>query len=115
MPFELPVEITGFGSAFCPGLNGHCDLAFSTADIIGAACVVGHPEYGVKLDSRIIAWREAAIRLALELAPQPVLLPPQRLLHPKAWNNLDQSEKAAISNLLGNTVTKLRMRLSGHA
>src|SRR5258705_12982861 len=107
MPFELPVDITGFGPGFLPALNGHCDLSFSTADIIRAACVAGHPDDTLQLDPRIIAWREAAVRLALEFEPTLTILTPRRLRHPKAWINLDPSEKGGINYLLGNTVTKL--------
>ncbi len=105
MPFQLQVQITGFGPSFGGSLNGARTESLKTADIIRAAIVAGHPDRA-SLDSRIIAWRTASIRLALEISPLPPSIP-RNLLHPKAWKSLEPSEKAGLQNILGNTVTKL--------
>lgn len=107
MPFELPVQITGFTSAFRSSLNGSRTESFSTGDIIRASIIAGHPEDGPKIDSRIIAWRESSIRLALDFPATKKFRPPRALVHPNAWKNLEPSEKAGIKNLVGNTITKL--------
>lgn len=112
MPFEIPVKVSGFGPSFNAVPNGWRNELFSTSDIIRAAVIAG---YGyktetVRVDWRIRAWRVASIRLALSLPPANLTNSPiinRRLSHPRAWTRLDPSEKAAVNNLLGNTVTKL--------
>lgn len=105
MPFQLPVEITGFGSGLPGVTNRNVVEQFSTGDILRAAVVAGHG--GAKqVNWRIQAWRIASIRLALNL-PGPSGSSPRPLTHPRAWARLDPSEKASVNNLLGNTVTKL--------
>jgi hypothetical protein len=49
----------------------------------------------------------ASIRLALDLPPAELPGVNSRLSHPRVWSDLDPSEKGAVNNLLGNTVTKL--------
>ncbi len=105
MPFELPVQVSGFGPAISPDMNGFFLECFSTSDIIRAAVLAGYGAGGV--DWRIRAWRIASIRMAVNfpVGPSPMLL--GKLSHPRAWLQLDPSEKASISNLLGNIATKL--------
>src|SRR5690349_2929708 len=106
MSFQLPVQVSGVKRAFLGRLNGSRVESFSARDIIRASLIAGHPKHGPSLVWRITAWREACIRLALDLP----LGRPRRsrgLTHPRAWGNLEQSEKAGISNILGNTVPKL--------
>lgn len=75
--------------------------------IIRASLVAGHPEDGPAIDPLIIAWREASVRLALQLPTSGRIKNMRGLVHPKAWKNLRPSEKAGVNNSLGNTVTKL--------
>lgn len=106
MPFQLPVEITDFGTGV-PGVTNRSVIEqFSTADILRAAVVAGHGIGGRQVDWRIQAWRIASIRLALDL-PAQSSSSPSPIAHPRAWQRLDPSEKASINNLLGNTITKL--------
>jgi hypothetical protein len=108
MPFELSVQISGFGPAFTTLPNGNRSEQFTTSDIIRAAVVAGYEPGGSGIDWRVRAWRIAATRLALQLQPLPSL--PgliQPLSHPRVWRRLDPSEKASVNNLLGNTITKL--------
>src|SRR5207249_286976 len=107
MPFELPIRITGFAAGFRGSLNGTRTESFETDDIIRASLIAGHPEDGPTLDWRITAWREACIRLALQIPSPGRVLRSRALVHPKAWKNLEPSEKAGVNNILGNTVTKL--------
>lgn len=110
MPFDIPVEVSGFRLSFSAVRNRPRIEAFSTSDILRAAVVAGYgyESETVKIDWRIRAWRLASIRLALNLPPSD-LLPGvnRRLSHPRAWSRLDPCEKAAVNNLLGNVVTKL--------
>src|SRR5215213_6898447 len=106
MPFKLPVRITGFKATFRGSLNGSRTESFSTAAIIRASLIAGHPEDGPALDPLITAWREACVRLALHLPTGPNRQT-HALVHPKAWKNLEPSEKGGVNNILGNTVTKL--------
>lgn len=107
MPFELPIRITGFKAAFRRSLNGTRTESFETEDIIRAALIAGHPEDGPDLDWRITAWRGACLRLALNLPPSGGVSRARALVHPKAWKNLEPSEKGGVNNILGNTITKL--------
>jgi len=110
MPLEIPVKISGFGPSFSAVQNRSDFSYFSTSDILRAAVVAG---YGYKLDTvkidwRIRAWRVASIRLALDFPPSDFFsVINRRLAHPRAWRQLDPCEKAAVSNLLGNVITKL--------
>lgn len=107
MPFELPVEVSGFGGAMPSVSNGTRTLQFSTADILRSAVVAGYATGTTGVDLRIRTWRLASIRLALNV---PATLPPSfvgRFSHPRAWKSLDPSERASINNLLGNVLTKL--------
>jgi len=109
MPFDVPVEISGFGPSFSAVQNRSGLSSFSTSDILRAAVVAGYGyQYQtVKIDWRIRAWRLASIRLALDLPPSELPGVNRRLSHPRAWDELDPCEKAAVNNLLGNVVTKL--------
>jgi hypothetical protein len=109
MPFDLPVNVSGFGPSFNAVPNSSRIEKFSTSEIIGAAITAGHGYTSgtPRIDWRIRAWRVAAIRLALDLPPATLPGVNSRLSHPRAWAKLDPSEKAAVNNLLGNTVTKL--------
>lgn len=107
MPFELPIRITGFKAAFRGSLNGTRTESFETNGIIRASLIAGHPEDGPTLDPKIVAWREASVRLALDIPASGRVVRQRALVHPKAWKNLEPTEKAGLNNILGNTVTKL--------
>jgi hypothetical protein len=107
MPLELPITISGFKPGFHRSLNGSRTESFSTDAIIRASLIAGHPEDGPALDPLITAWREASVRLALQLPASGRVRNMRGLVHPKAWKNLEPSEKAGVNNILGNTVTKL--------
>lgn len=107
MPFELPVEITGFTSRFLPSLNGSRNESISTSDMIRASLVAGHPEDGPRLDPRLIAWRESSMRLVLAFPANTRSRRSTVLVHPNAWKRVEPSEKASLKNILGNTITKL--------
>jgi hypothetical protein len=107
MTFELPVEVSGFESAYNVVKDGLRNEQFSVADIIRAAIVAGYEAWGAGSDWRIRAWRVASIRLALDFSRSTLPGVARQLSHPRAWRRLDPSERASVNNLLGNTVTKL--------
>jgi hypothetical protein len=110
MPFRIPVAATGFGAAFQSPPAGNLLPQFRNRDLVRAAIMAGHPNgAGNAPDPLIRAWRLATIKLAVQHNFQ------NRLIHPRAWNRLDPTEKGQIRNLLGNTITKLLCERLLHA
>ena len=107
MPFELPVEVSGFGINLPWVKNGWRTEQFSTSDVIRAAIVAGYVFGGTAIHWRIQAWRLASIRLALDVPPGSTTPLMGQLSHPRAWTDLDLSEKGSVNSLLGNVITKL--------
>jgi hypothetical protein len=102
--FELAVSCSGFirNQHFPHRPSGVERCTFSTQQLVQAAIFAGHPSDVYPLiDLRLLTWRLATIRLAVE----------QRrcgfLFHPGAWAYLDPTEKSQIQYQLGNAVTKL--------
>ncbi len=107
MSFDLPVEVSGFGTNLPWVKNGWRTERFSTSDIIRAAIVAGYGFGGTAIHWRIQAWRLASIRLALDVPPGSTTPLMGQLSHPRAWTDLDFSEKGSVNSLLGNVITKL--------
>lgn len=102
MPITIPVQIAGFPPASpWAGLNGTTqNYRFTAAEVLRAAIVAGYwDEYGIpSLEYR--RWRAAAIRMAVRSTGGALVRPPE-------WDQLDSSEKATITSLLGVVTTKL--------
>jgi hypothetical protein len=102
MPVTIPVEIEGFaaGSPWA-SLNGTTqNYQFTAAEVLRAAIVAGYwDEISIpSLEYR--RWRAATIRMAVRRKRGALVRPPE-------WRQLDSSEKATITSLLGVITTKL--------
>ena len=92
-------------SKFPPGsqwahLNGRASQTFSWSSILRAAMVAGYPDLASIPSIQFARWRTAALHMALRRASGQLIQPPE-------WRQLDPSEKAAVSSILGVVVTKL--------
>ena len=102
MSITIPVYIDGFvaGSPW-EHLNGIThNYTFTPAEVLRAAIVAGYwDEYGIP-SMEFRRWRAAAIRMAVRSTGGALVRPPE-------WDQLDSSEKATITSLLGVVTTKL--------
>ena len=101
MSVSFPVQVSDFppGSAWAH-LNGSQPQTFSWSSILRAAMVAGYPDLESIPSPQFARWRTAALHMALRHYGGQLIQPPE-------WQQLDQSEKAAVSSLLGVVVTKL--------
>jgi hypothetical protein len=102
MPVTIPVQISGFaaGSPWA-SLNGTTqNYQFTPAELLRAAVIAGYWDEPSIPSLQYRCWRAAAIRMAVRSAGGALVRPPE-------WDQLDSSEKATITSLLGVVTTKL--------
>lgn len=103
MNVSFPVHVTDFppGSAWARLNNAWPKpQTFVWSDIIRAAMVAGYPDLAALPSRQFARWRTAAFHLGLRHSDGQLVQPPE-------WSQLDPSEKASVSSLLGLVVTKL--------
>jgi len=101
MNVTFPVQISDFEpDSPWAHLNGYRPQTFTWADFLRAAMVAGYPDLASLPSRQFARWRTAAFHLGLRHDRGQLIQPPE-------WAQLDPSEKAAISSLLGIVVTKL--------
>lgn len=101
MNVSFPVHISDFpsGSPWAH-LNGSRPQTFTWSAILRAAMVAGYPELTSLPSLQFVRWRTAALRMALRHSGGILIQPPE-------WDQLDPSEKGAVSSILGVVMTKL--------
>lgn len=101
MNVSIPVRISDFppGSPWAH-LNGLGKQMFTWSAILRAAMVAGYPDLASIPSRQFARWRTAALHMGLRRSSGMLIQPPE-------WAQLDPSEKAAVSSLLGVVVTKL--------
>jgi len=100
MSVSFPVKVYFPADSSWANLNGTRTPTFAWSAILRAAMVAGYPDLSSIPSPQFARWRTAALRLALPRSGGQLIQPPE-------WALLDQSEKAAVSSLLGVVVTKL--------
>ena len=75
-------------------------ITFTWSDILRAAMVAGYPDLASIPSPQFAQWRTAGLHLALRHSAGKLVQPPE-------VSDLDPSEKAAVSSLLGVIMTKL--------
>jgi hypothetical protein len=103
---EVRVEVTDFKTPFDSLVEPpERKEYFSLRSVVRASIMAGFREPRSQLDRRTVAWRIAALKLALSTLDK--AQGSTCIKHPSAWKHLDPSERGVLSFMLGNTVTKL--------
>lgn len=101
MNVSFPVHISDFKpDSPWAHLNGYRQQTFAWSHILRSAMVAGYPDLASLPSRQFARWRTAALRMALRHSRGELIQPPE-------WPQLEQSEKVAVSSLLGVVVTKL--------
>jgi len=103
---KIPYESSDFGPSMGPLFSGINNLSCTWNEIIWAAITVGREKWSHAIRFGKYSWLEMLYRLSIIYANLKQS-PNNTLIRSQAYDNLDPSEKSAISYFLGLTSAKL--------